>query len=99
MEERSDWKTINARADDLGIDLSKREAWSVGERVAAAWYKQHREEPYKPLVKKRRGAGTHHIAMYPPEFFDIIDDAIRAEHAGNGQMFLFGQPEVNAPVR
>ena len=92
-EEKSSWRTINERAIELGIEMTRKQAWIVGERVSSAWYEKFECEPHKPLVAKRFGSGTHHIAKYPPSFFGEIDSNVIDACASGGQGLLFDQVE------
>ena len=90
-EDEGEWRTINARAEELGFDMTKRQAWLVGDRCSVRWYKTRQVEPYKPLVPKRFGNGSHHIAKYPPSFFGEMDKIIRAVCGSDSQKMLFTQ--------
>ena len=91
-EERQS-RTITARAEELGFDMTRKQAWLVGERCSERWYKIYHSEPYKPLVPKRFGNGTHHIAIYPPSFFGEMDRIIRVVCGSDSQKMLFVQTD------
>jgi len=57
----------------LGRDLTKREAWEVGSRMASRWKERTGlSHPPFALIQKRFGNGTHLKAVYPPSWVEEI---------------------------
>jgi hypothetical protein len=84
------WVTVHDVAKDMGVELDDVTAWSVGAQVAAAWGWQSGTPPLKDLRTKKKGAGSHCFALYPPAFRKRMELIIRAYRPpGADQLALF----------
>jgi hypothetical protein len=72
--------TVIEVAAEMGVELPKKTAWSVGTAVATAYRSVYGAQPIKNNRPKTNGGGSHCFALYPQTFVPIIQEAI--ERAG-----------------
>lgn len=70
--------TIVEVARDIDVEMTNREAWSIGAAVRTAYENRTGYLPDKELRQKTAGGGTHCFAVYPPTMRKEIEKIIRA---------------------
>jgi hypothetical protein len=87
--------TIHEVCDELGVDPTNEQSWSLGSRMA----KLHQDVewclPPKALRPKRSGKGSHCFAIYPASWRAAIAKAVRDMKLEEGRQggFDFGAAE------
>jgi len=72
------WLTIHDVAKANGWELSNRQAWQAGDLLRRAWRTAVGTDPVKDLRTKKIGIGSHCFALYPPQWRERIERAIRS---------------------
>ena len=87
----SDWIAIPQVARAMSVELSPREAWSIGSEVATLYQRRVGAQPTKDLRPKTSGSGSHCFAVYPPAWEKTIRAVIESHIADRRtQNDLFG---------
>lgn len=76
------WRSIDERADEIGVPSWTYLVQSVGVRIRTLWKDVHTSDaPMFNVPKTHAGTGNHQKNMYPPGFFPFVDAKLRATHA------------------
>lgn len=79
------YRTIIELAREMGVELDKEQAWSVGGSISAQFEADYGHLPQKELRPKTSGAGSHCFAVYPAPYHDRIRSMIRAVRAAEAR--------------
>lgn len=75
------YRSIVELAREMGVELGKEQAWSIGGCVSAQFEADYGHLPMKELRPKTNGPGSHCFAVYPAPYHDRIRSMIRAANA------------------
>lgn len=70
--------TVIDVARGIDVEMTSREAWSIGAAVRTAYENRTGYLPDKELRQKTAGGGTHCFAVYPASMRKEIENIIRA---------------------
>lgn len=77
IQDTSGWISIHDVARDMNLVLDDRQAWKAGSLVESGWKWAVGTPPVKDLRRKKSGTGSHCFALYPPQWRERIERAIR----------------------
>lgn len=80
IQDTHNWISIHDVARENGWALTDRQAWQIGDQVRRSWEWLVKTPPVKDLRRKKEGTGSHCFALYPPDWRERIERAIRAFH-------------------